>query len=112
MGGKTVSITDVARLARVSPATVSNVLTGRKSVSAKLVKKVQTAVKALDYRTDPLASMLRSGDAKIVAIVVPDLDNPFFTSIVSATRTFAWSETTIRSSSPVPVATTPSNGRD
>ena len=63
---------------------MSNVLTGRKSVSAKLVKKVQSAVKALDYRTDPLASMLRSGDAKIVAIVVPDLDNPFFTSIVSA----------------------------
>ena len=28
--------------------------------------------------------MLRSGDAKIVAVLVPDLDNPFFTSIVSA----------------------------
>jgi LacI family transcriptional regulator len=45
---------------------------------------VQAAVKALDYRTDPLASMLRSGEAKIVAVLVPDLDNPFFTSIVSA----------------------------
>jgi LacI family transcriptional regulator len=78
------SINEVAKLAGVSPATVSNVLTGRKPVSAKLAKKVAEAVKALDYRADPLASMLRSGDAKIVAILVPDLDNPFFTSIVSA----------------------------
>ena len=80
---KTHSINDVAKLAGVSPATVSNVLTGRKPVSAKLVKKVEAAVKALDYRADPRASMLRSGEAKIIAVVVPDLDNPFFTSVVS-----------------------------
>jgi LacI family transcriptional regulator len=78
------SINDVARMAGVSAATVSNVLTGRKPVSAKLVKKVEAAVKALDYRADPLASMLRSGEAKIIAVLVPDLDNPFFTSVVSA----------------------------
>ena len=78
------SIYDVARMAGVSPATVSNALTGRKPVSAKLVKKVKAAVQALDYRTDPRASMLRSGEAKIIAVVVPDLDNAFFTSVVSA----------------------------
>src|ERR1700722_20024304 len=80
---KVKSINDVARMAGVSPATVSNVLTGRKRVSAKLVKKVEAAVKALDYRADPRASMLRSGEAKIIAVVVPDLDNAFFTSVVS-----------------------------
>ena len=84
MADKSSSINDVARLAGVSPATVSNVLTGRKPVSPTLAKKVEAAVKALDYRADPLASMLRSGEAKIVAVLVPDLDNPFFTSIVSA----------------------------
>ncbi len=76
---KVSSINDVARLAGVS-----NVLTRRKPVSPNLVTKVEAAVKALDYRADPLASMLRSGDAKIVAVLVPDLDNPFFTSVVSA----------------------------
>ncbi len=84
MIGKANSINDVAKMAGVSPATVSNVLTGRKRVSAKLVKKVEAAVKALDYRADPRASMLRSGEAKIIAVVVPDLDNAFFTSVVSA----------------------------
>src|SRR5579871_6831132 len=80
----TSSIKDVARMAAVSPATVSNVLTGRKPVSAELVRKVRTAVKALDYRADPRASMLRTGEARIIAVLVPDLDNPFFTSVVSA----------------------------
>ena len=84
MAEKSHSINDVAKLAGVSPATVSNALTGRKPVSAELAKKVEAAVKALDYRADPLASMLRSGDAKIVAVLVPDLDNPFFTAIVSS----------------------------
>jgi LacI family transcriptional regulator len=84
MSEKAVSINDVAKMAGVSPATVSNALTGRKKVSAELARKVEAAVRALDYRADPLASMLRSGDARIVAVLVPDLDNPFFTSIVSA----------------------------
>jgi DNA-binding LacI/PurR family transcriptional regulator len=81
---KSHSINDVAKLAGVSAATVSNVLTGRKRVSAGLAAKVEAAVEALDYRADPLASMLRSGEARIVAVLAPDLDNPFFTSIVSA----------------------------
>ena len=84
MGEKTVSIQDVAKMAGVSTATVSNALTGRKKVSAELLKKVEAAVRTLDYRVDPLASMLRSGQAKIIAVLVPDLDNPFFTSIFSA----------------------------
>ena len=100
---KTHSINDVAKLAGVSPATVSNVLTGRKPVSAKLVKKVEAAVKALDYRADPRASMLRSGEAKIIAVVVPDLDNPFFTSVVSGVEQCLGQEAT-RSSSPAPTA--------
>ena len=71
------SIKDVARKARVSTATVSNVLTGRKPVSVVLARRVKAAVRALDYSADPRASMLRSGETKIIAVLVPDLDNPF-----------------------------------
>ena len=78
------SINDVARLAGSPRRPFRMCLTGRKPVSPKLAKKVEAAVETLDYRADPVASMLRSGDAKIVAVLVPDLDNPFFTSIVSA----------------------------
>jgi DNA-binding LacI/PurR family transcriptional regulator len=37
--------------------------------------------------------MLRSGEAKIIAVVVPDLDNPFFTSVISAVEQCLGSET-------------------
>ncbi|RFB79044.1 LacI family DNA-binding transcriptional regulator [Methylovirgula sp. 4M-Z18] len=84
MSEKIISIMDVAKLARVSPATVSNTLTGRKPVSEKLAKRVREAARTLDYRVDPLASQLRTGEARIIAVVVPDLDNPFFTSVVSS----------------------------
>ena len=95
----------------VSAATVSNVLTGRKPVSAKLVERVEAAVKALDYRADPRASMLRSGEAKIIAVIVPDLDNPFFTSVVSAVEQCLGEGGVRGRSSPVPTARKRSRGR-
>jgi hypothetical protein len=52
-------------------------------VSAKLRQKV-AAVKGLVDRAEPLASMLRSGNAEFLAVLVADVDKPFATSIVSA----------------------------
>jgi DNA-binding LacI/PurR family transcriptional regulator len=78
------SIREVARMAEVSVATVSNVLGGRKPVNAALTARVLAAVKTLGYRTDRAASQLRSGKARVIAVLVPSLDNPFFTSIIAA----------------------------
>ena len=75
---------DVAKRAGVSIATVSNVLSGEKQVRAKSREQVLAAVKALNYRINPAASHLRSGRSKIVAAVVPTLDNPFFPTILAA----------------------------
>ena len=75
---------DVAQRAGVSVATVSNVLSGDKPVRAASIEKVMAAVKALHYRVNPAASYLRSGRSKIVAAVVPSLDNPFFPTILAA----------------------------
>ncbi|MCW2307567.1 LacI family DNA-binding transcriptional regulator [Rhodobium gokarnense] len=84
MSDKPVSIRDVAKKAGVSPGTVSNVLTGRKPVNKDLADHVRKVAAELGYQTDRLASQLRTGKAQIIAVLVPDLDNPFFTSIVSA----------------------------
>jgi LacI family transcriptional regulator len=81
---KPASIRDVAHLARVSPATVSNVLGGRKPVNERLAKRVRRAALQLNYQVDPAASRLRTGKTRVVAVLVPDLDSPFFSSIVSA----------------------------
>ena len=84
MARKVVTIRVVAKAAGVSPATVSNVFGGRKPVADALAQRVREAARTLGYQADRAASLLRSGRARIVAIVVPDLDNPFYTAVISA----------------------------
>jgi DNA-binding LacI/PurR family transcriptional regulator len=76
------TIRDVARSAAVSPATVSNVLTGRRNVHPQIRQRVAAAVAALGYRPDSVASTLRSAARSVVGAVVPELTNPFFAELV------------------------------
>ncbi|MDQ1106060.1 LacI family DNA-binding transcriptional regulator [Nocardioides zeae] len=75
-------IGDVAKLAGVSTATVSRVLTGNVPVSPQLRERVLDAAAQLDYSVNPAARALRSDRTSSVGIVVPDLTNPFFTALV------------------------------
>jgi LacI family transcriptional regulator, galactose operon repressor len=86
------TIRDVARLAGVSPATVSNVLGERKPVDAALAERVRNAAAELGYRVHRAASQLRSGRAKVVAALVPSLENPFFTALIAALERCAGAE--------------------
>ena len=86
------TIRDVARLAGVSPATVSNVLGQRKAVDPALAERVRRAAAELGYRVHRAASQLRSGRAKVVAALVPSLENPFFTSLIAALERCAGAE--------------------
>jgi LacI family transcriptional regulator len=89
MPGKRVTIKDVAARASVSIATVSNVFSGSKPVNAELQKRVRKAARELSYQVDRAASRLRSGQAKVVGVLVPDLDDVFFTSLVSQLEVMA-----------------------
>ncbi|WP_250515865.1 LacI family DNA-binding transcriptional regulator [Caballeronia sp. INDeC2] len=73
---------DVARLASVSLATVSAVISGSSYVSPDLTARVRSAVKALGYAPNPIASSLKKGSTKLLGLVVPDITNPFFTEFV------------------------------
>lgn len=79
-----VTMRDVAVRAGVSPATVSNALSGRRGVDPALAERVCAAAAALDYRVDRLASQLRSGRARVIAVLVPAIDNPYFTALIAA----------------------------
>jgi DNA-binding LacI/PurR family transcriptional regulator len=76
------TIRDVARRASVSPATVSNVLTGRCRVDPDVAGRVLATIDALGYRRDIAASALRSGQRTVVGALVPELGNPFFGELV------------------------------
>lgn len=74
------TIVDVAALAGVSTATVSRVLNGKK-VRADLTEAVQLAAAELGYTADRTARSLRRRHSDVVALVLPDIENPFFTSL-------------------------------
>jgi len=76
------TITDVARLARVSPATVSRVLNGTTDVSPERAERVRQAVAELQYQPFSPARALRRQLTDVWAVIVADIENPFFTSVV------------------------------
>lgn len=76
------TIYDVARHAGVSPATVSRVLNGRSTVDAGLRDRVNAAAAQLGYRPNSLARNLRRSTTNLWAVVISDINNPFFTALV------------------------------
>lgn len=75
-------ITDVAKAAGVSPATVSRVLNGSSGVSKALSAKVRKAAADLGYVPFSSARALRRRHAQVWAAIVSDIENPFFTAVV------------------------------
>ncbi|GAA2335745.1 LacI family DNA-binding transcriptional regulator [Dactylosporangium salmoneum] len=70
----------MARLAGVSPATVSRVMNGM-NVSPERSKRVREAAEALSFRPSRTARTLRRQNSEVIALVIPDIENPFFTSL-------------------------------
>lgn len=78
----TPTIRDVARRAGVSVATASNVVNGRRPVGEASRKAVLSAIADLGYRLNSLASALRGRRSGLIGILVPDVANVFFASLV------------------------------
>lgn len=73
---------DVATLADVSSAVVSYVVNnGPRPVSPETRKRVEEAIRTLNYRPNRLAGALRGGKGGVVGFVVPDISNPFFAAL-------------------------------
>jgi LacI family transcriptional regulator len=68
----------VADLAGVSKTTVSHVLSGKRPVAVATRERVQTAIERLAYRPDVLARSLRTRTSHMVALIIPDITNPFY----------------------------------
>jgi LacI family transcriptional regulator len=76
-----VTMADVARLAGVSPATVSRCLNGAK-VSPRITEAVNRAIAQLGYRPNLIARGLRKQVSNVWACVISDIENQFFTAMV------------------------------
>ena len=72
------SIKDIARQSGTSPATVSRVINGSGYVSAPARTRVEAAIAELGYLPNAGARRLRSGESRMVGVLLPALDVPFF----------------------------------
>jgi LacI family transcriptional regulator, galactose operon repressor len=82
MSAGTVTIRDVARRAGVSPMTVSRVINDSARVSPATRGRVEEAISELGYVPSRLARGLSARRTGTLALIVPDVANPFFTLIV------------------------------
>ena len=71
------TVKDVARLAEVSPKTVSNVVNGTAPVSDAMRARVEAAMLELDYVPNFSARALRNGRSGLIALALPDLSTPY-----------------------------------
>ena len=80
---------DVAKLANVSVATVTNALTGRKPVGDSLRERVLKAADKLGYIPDSSAQRLSSGINKHIGVAVSELTNPYHVEVLKGIDSYA-----------------------
>lgn len=85
------TIKDVAKRAGVSVGTVSRVLSNNPSVTPKMREAVDKAVSALGYRPNNLARGLRRHRTNMIALVLPDITNPYFSELAQRIEAAAYS---------------------
>ena len=79
---RAVTITDVAQAAGVAPSTVSRAVTRPERVNAVTREHVLEVATRLGYRPSPVARALGSGRNWTLALVLPDITNPYFAGVI------------------------------
>jgi LacI family transcriptional regulator len=76
------TIRDVAESAGVSIASVSRVFSGGARVTEDVSRRVREAARLLNYQPSRVARNLRVRQTQTVGVVIPDIENPFYTSVI------------------------------
>lgn len=84
MSNKRVLLSDVAKFAGLSKATVSRYMNRSIVLPPDTIKRIENAIHHLDYRGNSLARRLSKGDSETLGLVLPDIINPFFAELADA----------------------------
>ena len=77
-----VTILDVAAKAGVHPTTVSRALSRPEKVAPETRRRVEAAVSRLGFTPNRAARKMKTGRTGVIAVIVPDITNPYFASMV------------------------------
>lgn len=84
------TIQDVAQRANVSIATVSRVLNDNQRVAGELRERVLMATDQLGYKPDRVARRLRAQKSEVIGLIVADIQNPHFVSVIQGVQDVAY----------------------
>ena len=85
-----VTIKDVAQRAGVSRSTVSRVLNNQRYVAADVRERVLNTMDALGYQPNRAARRLRANRSDLLGLIIPDIQNALFLSLVRAVEDLAY----------------------
>lgn len=83
------TIKEVADMAGVAVGTVSHVINGSVPVSEPLRRKVQAAIRELDYHPNHVARSLKTSRTRTLGIIVPDMTIPYFPKVIGGAEAAA-----------------------
>ena len=78
------NIKEVARLAKVSTATVSRTINGSDKVTPETAERVRKAIEELRFYPNTNARALGSGKSSLYGLIISDIINPFFPELVKS----------------------------
>ena len=76
------TIVDVAKLAGVTPTTVSRVINNRGYISEKTKSKVHEAMDQLSYQPNEIARSLTKQRSNTIGVIVPHISHPYFSKLI------------------------------
>lgn len=85
------TISDIARQAGVSTATVSRVLNGSADVSPELTSRIKSVVEKTGYEPSRIARSLRTQRSVVWSVIISDIRNSFFTELIPGVEDVAFS---------------------
>lgn len=87
-----IGIKDIAKLAGVSPATVSNVLNDKKNVSEETRNRIFEICKEYDYEPNISGKTLKNGNSKTILFNFSDFDRQFYLKIIQGISDYVYSK--------------------
>jgi len=87
-----VTIKDIARELGISASAVSKALKDSYEISEKTKKLVLECAKKHNYQPNPMARSLKQGKSKALGIIIPTIDNNFFSQVINGAESVAYSK--------------------
>jgi LacI family transcriptional regulator, galactose operon repressor len=86
------TIYDVAKVAGVAPSTVSRAFARPGRVNADTAARIRAVAEQLGYRANPIARALSTSKTRMIAVMVSDVANPFYSELIRGTQMAASEE--------------------